>query len=247
MTRALFAALIATSMLATPAVALAKQASEPAAMAGQQEVSKADYDHMMKLSDDGFRTMRDVKEARLAIFNAAPDQALKRVDDAINAIGKAKKDAKSFVGRTSVSKSSDEWLPFDATIDVADNYVVGDEKSKHVAEANAELKAGKGQKAAEKLKLAAIDVNLTRLMMPLTATTSHLSLAKSLLGEKKYYEANQALQAVEDGIVVDTIALIDVPKSSTLSSASAGSAVKPAPQQHASAQNGNETKTPSSN
>ncbi len=247
MKRAIFAALLGTSMIVTPALVLAKQASEPAAEASKEASSKADYDHMMKLSDDGFRTVRDVRAARIAIFNAAPDEASNKVDEAISDIGKAQKDAKSFLGRTTANNISEEWIPVDATIGVADNYTVSDEKKQHVAQANANLKAGNGQKAAEQLKLAEIDVNFTRLMLPVKAMSEHLKVAKSLLGEKKYYEANLALKAAEDGLVMDTVALVDVPKATATANKTASATSAPQAQQHTSNTKGADAKPSSSN
>lgn len=246
MKRALVAALLGTSMLVAPAVVLAKQASEPAQATRKQ--SKDDYNKMMKLSDDGFSTVRDVRAARIAIFDASPDTATKKVDQALEDIGKAQKDAMSYVGRTGASKGADEWIPVDALIDVADNYTLSDQKKQHVAQANAHLKAGEGQKAVEQLKLAEIDVNFTRLMLPLKATTDHLKVAKSLLGERKYYEANSALKAAEDGLVMDSVALIDVPTTGQAAKKSAGNASSstqagaPVASQHANNSKGTESK-----
>ncbi len=247
MKRAFFAALVGTSMLVAPAVVLAKQTSEPAAMASKQAASKADYDHMMKLSDDGFRAVRDVRAARIAIFNAAPDKASKNLDEAISDIGKAQKDAKTFVGRSNATDSFEDWIPVDATIDISDNFTVDAEKKQHVAEANAHLKAGNGHEAVEKLKLAEIDVNLTRFMMPVRATTNHLKVAKSLLDKKKYYEANLALKAAEDGLVVDTVALVDLPKNSATAHTPAGATPSAASPKQASSTRDSGAMAPSSN
>jgi hypothetical protein len=48
--------------------------------------------------------------------------------------------------------------------------------------------------------------------MPLKTTQKHVKSAESLLDAKKYYEANLALKAAQDGLVIDTTALVDVPK-----------------------------------
>ncbi|MCB1504266.1 MAG: YfdX family protein [Hyphomicrobiaceae bacterium] len=209
MKRKLIAALLGTSMLVVPAVVLAKEVvkSEQA-----ETAEKANYDKLMKLSDDGFATLRDVRSARVAIFNGNPDQASKNVEAATMDLGKASADVKAYVGRTNGSKGADEWIPIDGTIDIADNFVLDAKKGEHVTKANEHFKKGEKQQAVEQLKLAEIDVNYTRLLMPVKATADHVEAAKKLIGEKKYYEANLALKAAEDGIVIDSVALVDIPK-----------------------------------
>jgi hypothetical protein len=49
-------------------------------------------------------------------------------------------------------------------------------------------------------------------MMPLDVTVKHVNTATALVKEGKYYEANLALKAAEDGIVVDAVALVEAPK-----------------------------------
>jgi YfdX protein len=50
--------------------------------------------------------------------------------------------------------------------------------------------------------------------MPLTATQTHLHAAADLDSKKQYYEANLALKAVQDGLKIDTLSLVDtMPKS----------------------------------
>jgi len=45
--------------------------------------------------------------------------------------------------------------------------------------------------------------------MPLKATAKHVDTAISLLKEHKYYEANLALKAAEDGLITDTVLLAE--------------------------------------
>ena len=137
MKRTLIAALLGTSMLVVPAAVLAKEVvkTEQAASAEQ-----ANYDKLMKLSDDGFTALRDVRSARVAIFNGNPDQASKSVEAATKDIGKASADAKNYVGRTNGSKGSDEWIPIDGNIDIADNFVLDAKKGEHVTKARTILR-----------------------------------------------------------------------------------------------------------
>jgi hypothetical protein len=219
MKRTLITSLLVTSMLVAPAIMTEQaMAATPAAKSEStmksESTAKADidYDRLMKLSDDGFKAMRDVRFARLAIFSGHPDDALKNVKDASIALDKTKVDAKKFYGRSNATGGSQEWVPVDASVDIADSFFPTAEKQKHIAKANEQFKAGNKQKAVEELKLADIDVNYTRIMMPLKTTQKHVKTAESLLDSKKYYEANLALKAAQDGLVIDTTALVDVPK-----------------------------------
>lgn len=88
------------------------------------------------------------------------------------------------------------------------------QKSAAIKKANEHLAKGEHQKAAEVLKLASVDVAYSRVMMPLAATQTHLQSAADLVAKKQYYEANLALKAVQDGLKVDTLSLVDtMPKS----------------------------------
>ncbi len=210
MKRTLVAAVLSAAILVPTAAVLAKDATAPATSAQQTAV---DYDRLMKLSDDGFKAVRDLRSARIAIFDGRPDAASKAIDAASGDIGKARDDLKNVTGRSNASTSGEQWVPVDASLDIADNFVLNEAKSGHIAKANEHFKDGDKQKAVEQLKLAEIDVNLTRLMLPLQATTDHIKVAKTMIDQKKYYEANLALKAAEDGVVIDTVALVDVPKS----------------------------------
>ncbi len=221
MKRTLITSLLVTSMLVAP-VAMTERVmaatpnalSESTVKSGSPTNTDLDYDRLMKLSDDGLKAVRNVHLARVAIFNGQPEKAMKNVKDASSDLAKTKVDAKKFYGRSNAAQSSEDWIPVDASVDIADNFFVTAEKQKHITNANGQFKTGNKQKAVEELKLADIDVNYTRIMMPLQTTQEHVKAAESLLDDQKYYEANLALKAVEDGLVLETVALADVPKPS---------------------------------
>ena len=49
------------------------------------------------------------------------------------------------------------------------------------------------------------------MLLPLEATKKRVADAEKLVNDHKYYEANLALKAAEDGIVVDAIDLMGTP------------------------------------
>ena len=107
------------------------------------------------------------------------------------------------------------WIPIDGQVSLADTYVVSKERAQHIQKANEYFKNGQSKQAIEELRLAAINVSCTRVMMPLATTTSWVSEAARLLGQQKYYEANLALKAAEDGLVVNSASLVEMPQVKT--------------------------------
>jgi len=107
------------------------------------------------------------------------------------------------------------WIPIDGQVSLADTYVVSKERAQHIQKANEYFKNGQSKQAIEELRLAAINVTCTRVMMPLSTTTGWVSEATRLLGQQKYYEANLALKAAEDGLVVNSASLVEMPQVKT--------------------------------
>jgi hypothetical protein len=219
------ALLINYSALAAPEEGAGKNASA--------ELNAATKE-LMKVSKDGFMAMRAVRVARLAIFNGEPKLAVKIMGKAEKSLDAASKDESLFVSdlktlagnkavhgtTTSEEKAAPvtttpaateamNWIPIDGQIALADMYVPTPEKKEHIAKANEHFKNGRAKKAIEELRLGEINVTYTRVMLPLTATTKCLANAMQLATEHKYYEANLALKAAEDGVVLDSVSLAD--------------------------------------
>jgi hypothetical protein len=259
--KSLAAALAATTLLAGAAVAADQAPSSRSAATGQMssQMKSADTD-ADRLSGDGIAAYRDVHLARLAIFDAKPDQARMFVSHAQAALDKAKTDETAFTkaeadlkppagmgtaatmagndaGKTAdaskdtskVAPSSEavKWLPVDTQLVLADDFVVRNkEQQKSVDEANQHLKAGDRKGAMDRLKLAGIDVDFTMAVVPLDKSTQEVNHAAQLIQDGKYYEANAALKAVEDGVRFDVIDTTAVPGKAAGSSAASPSAAK---------------------
>ena len=56
-------------------------------------------------------------------------------------------------------------------------------------------------------------------MLPLESTKKRVADAEKLAGDHKYYEANLALKAAEEGIVIDAVDLIGTPTPPSTASA----------------------------
>jgi hypothetical protein len=193
---------------------------------------------MGKLSKDGYKAMRDVSLARLAIFNGEPAEAKTYTNEAETALEKAKTDETAFTKAESdlkapsgmvqrgsgatASTTPTIWIPVDGSLTLGEDYIETPEKSAGVAKANEMLKKGEHKKAMETLKLANIDVSFVMEVAPLDKTTSGIKEAAKLIEAGKYYEANQTLKSVEDGVRFDVTDVDSTPKKS------AGETSKPA-------------------
>jgi len=185
---------------------------------------------MRAFSDAGHSAMEDIRDARLAIFEGEPRLALKMMESAKTSLAQAQKDAPIFdqsaknmgFNASGSSQGSDrvERVPVDGEITLADDYVLSPERQGHVNAANEHLKKGERAKALEELRLAAIDVNYTRVLMPIVPAENRLAEAIKSADAGKYYEANLALKAIEDSTTVDSVTLSDSPKSANNKQAS---------------------------
>jgi hypothetical protein len=173
---------------------------------------KAAENGFMQVSDDVYKAMRDVRAARLAIFNGLTDQAKDLVATARQDIAAGVNDAQKYaIDIKTPTKEGDMYVPFDANLALADSFVATPEKAKHIANANQHLMKGEQKEAIETLKLASIDVVFTAAMLPVKLAQTHIDDAAKLIDQDKYYEANLALKAVEDSVFIDSYGIEDVP------------------------------------
>jgi hypothetical protein len=223
--KALFTAVLAISISVSP-FALAEQGDAAKSTKTKDSVVSASNPKneaertLMKLSQDGFSTMRSVRAARIALFNGKTESVSELLNNAKVSLEAAEKEAPSFVvkvketlnGKNVENETETEkvdLIPIDATLTIADDYVPTNEKKAHIAKANEHFKKGQHKEAMEELRLAEVDLNYTRTLMPIKATMKHVDQAIKLLAEHKYYEANLALKAAEDGLTVETVSLAE--------------------------------------
>ncbi|MGA3000074.1 YfdX family protein [Bradyrhizobium sp.] len=227
MTKPLAVALATTAILTWSAALAADQPNKsPAAAAAQPTAgTQATARELGKLSADGLKAFRDVRLARLAIFDGQADQAKKYVDEARAAITKAKTDDTAFMkaeaslkppagvsqrgtaqggaDKAMQSTTPTAWIPVDGGLTLGEDFVATPTKAASVAKANEQLKKGDHKQAMETLKLSEIDVAFVMEVAPLDKTLSGIENAAQLIDSGKYYEGNQALRDVEDGVRFD--------------------------------------------
>ncbi len=185
---------------------------------------------LMKVSNEGYGAVRAIHVARIAIFNGDTKLAGEMLAKAQKDLDAAAKDAHNFLvdskaadhkknGHDTSASDMMDLLPIDGGIGIADTFVPSPEKKDHIAKANEHLKSGHSKEAIEELQLGEIDIVYTRALLPLKATEKRLADAEKFASEHKYYEANLALKAAEDGVIYETIDLTGNPvQASTASS-----------------------------
>lgn len=225
------------SKLTVPAIALAivaplaaysatQQAADKTAKPASSTPAKADPQEqaLFQFSEAGHAAMQNIVGARFAIFNGEPKAAIKQMESAKSSLGQAEKEAPTFdttstmvvggkvVGTTS-NRNEIKSVPVDGRLMLADNFVMTPEKKAHIDKANEHIRKGEHAKAREELRLGEIDVTYARYWMPIEQSQKHLDQALKLASDGKYYEANLALKAIEDGVTIDSTKLRELPKS----------------------------------
>lgn len=205
-------AAISTGMVGsmmTPTFAADTQPKAAQEGVGQKKMEEG----LIKVSEDAAMTMRDLRGARLAIFNGTPYKAQVYADAAAKRAEAALKEVESYaLDIKKPQKDDDEYVPFNASLVVAESFVPDEAKTKDIAKANKHLHKGETKQAMEALKLGGVDVVLSTELVPLKWAKSHVDDAARLIGEGKYYEANLALKAVDDSVVIETYDVDTLPK-----------------------------------
>ncbi len=242
-------ALAATTLVGS--ASLGAYAAQQVAAAPSPQQTQADKD-FVSLSDQGQQAMRDIRFARLAIFQGDTDQAKTLVGNARDQLGlaktsdaafmKAEADIKPPAGMPAQPKPDSAkpsaqavaWLPVGGQVMVDESFQATPENQQAVAAADTHLKAGEKGKAEEALKATGIDVNYVMALAPLDATTSAVDKAATLIDQGKFYEANLALKGAEEGVVVDVLGVAATPAAADTGKAAAATpAPAPAPAQAA--------------
>ncbi|MEO8053439.1 MAG: YfdX family protein [Acidobacteriota bacterium] len=178
---------------------------------------------LTRFSNEGKSFVDSVRSARISIFDGDPKMAMDLMNKAKASLQAATKDAPSFNVKTTTSvqgkvvgieqaTTTAAMVPVDGQMVVSDDYSVTPEKQAHISKANEHLKKGEAKEAAEEFRLAQIDIGFNRMWIPLAASEKHLEDAVKLANAGKYYEANLALKAIEDGYTTDSVQLVEDPK-----------------------------------
>ncbi len=175
-----------------------------------------------KVSRESNTAMRDLRWARVALFDGQTELARTDLDGVKKNLEAAKKQApelivtvntKSKIGEKTISSEkvtkNADYVPIDAWLVLSEDFVATPEKTAKIKEANKQMKSGDKDKAIDVLHTADIGVSVGRMLMPLDATMNDVNKAITLMDEHKYYEANLALKDAEDGLIVDSVSLVE--------------------------------------
>lgn len=201
---------------ATPAATTAAPAQPAASRASKDAVAKvsetAKDDAIIKTVDDAYKAMREIQAARLAIFNGSTDDATKLVDEAQVSMKAAQDQAKTYEIKTAKqANAGDAYIPFDTSLTLAEGFKPTTEKQAAIVQANEHLSKGHHKEAVKVLKAGNIDVVASAALIPANASLSHINDAVSLMKDKKFYEANLALKAVQDSVIIDSYGTDAIP------------------------------------
>ncbi|WP_346892310.1 YfdX family protein [uncultured Roseibium sp.] len=216
---ALLATVGAGALQVAPALAESKApaateqtAAAPAKDAVATATQSSEDNAILKTANDAYKAIREVRAARLAIFNGQPDQATEFVNKAQADFKAAQAAMDTYaIKDKKTPKEGDSYLPFDSSLSLAEGFVPTQDKQQSLVKANEYLAKGNSKKAVEILKLANVDVSVSAALIPAKAGLAHVTDAAKLIGEKKYYEANLALKAIEDSVVVENYSVDEVP------------------------------------
>ncbi|PFG62825.1 YfdX protein [Thioclava sp. ES.031] len=189
----------------------------------QTTASSTDKD-LLTTVNDAYTAMREVRAARLAIFDGNTDMATKMTKDATAKMQAAEKAESKWGVPSKAGKKGVTYLPFDSSIALGESFTVTPDNQKAVGKANQQMAQGNAKAAAKTLKDNDIDVSISAAMVPAKASLAHLQDASKLIKSGNYYEANLALKGVEDSVVIDQWGLDNLPQqagNATKSSANA--------------------------
>ena len=175
-----------------------------------------------RVSKESHTAVRDVRFARVAIFDGQSEDAEKYLADAKKNLAEAEKQAPKYivtvkakqqvgsetVGKRTTTQTSD-FVPIDAWLVLSEDFISTPEKKAKIEEANKHLKKGDSAKAVTILREADIGISVTHVLMPLNATIKLVDKAIAMLKDHKYYEANLVLKGIEDGLIMDTVSLYE--------------------------------------
>ena len=198
--------------------------------------------------DEAAQAIREIHQARLALFEGQTDAASKLVSSASDNLGMAhdslarhalqmsdaKGSAKAMPGKDAAAgpsgsgtqsaqaKTNDEaYLPIETSVSLAEGFVPAEQHKGALDQAGKQMSQGDQKGAVESLRLADIDIAVSAVVLPVNSSIQHVKDAVKLMGEQKYFEANLALKAVEDSVSVETWNAAGIPVQGTTASDSA--------------------------
>lgn len=206
-----------TAILASPLATVAV-AAENGKVAAQAEAAKADPTYatqkeFLKASDDGLAVLKQVHEARAALYDGKSDEAAKLLDAAASSMSTAKGDMQKLLVADTKSGSDDPvLLPVDVQISYGENFVPTDDLQQALSDAGDQIKANQPDQALETLRMASLDMQVVAAMMPMDQAATHLADAQKALSSGDASGAQVALAALEESVTVQGWTIDAIPR-----------------------------------
>ncbi|MEC9196646.1 MAG: YfdX family protein [Pseudomonadota bacterium] len=173
---------------------------------------------MLKTADEALQAVTRAHAARLALFNNDIEAAKGRLAEARAEFLKAEKSLDDLtIGDTEDPTNAARYLPFDMSMAVSENFKATKENTQALERAYGLMQTGSPDDAIEVLRVASIDMNVSTAMLPIVEASAQFEKAQTLVDEGKYFEANLALKAVEDSIIVQTFSIDAIPQQGDVS------------------------------
>jgi len=170
---------------------------------------------LVKVSEDTMLSMRNVNDARLALFNGQLDTARTDVDAALTRINTAVDEAEDYALDVKAPEKDDWYVPFDTRVTMVDTYersdAKGDAAKDQAKKHTKHMQKGAKSDTTDVLKLSEVDFAVSAGLVPVKFAQQQIIDAARLIDKGDYYEANIALKAVDDAILVQTVA-VDEPE-----------------------------------
>lgn len=205
-----------TGLLAAGAPLASAAEKSPATTKSTKQVETTQDKDAIKVSEDAAITMRNVHRARIALFDGQPQAAQTLVDAAVTRVKATMKDANKYavdIKDKTKAKAGDTYVPFGTLFSLDEGFIPTNGKSKHIAKVGPHPRKGEKQNSQDSLELAGVGVDFTTQLVPVKLAEQHIQAASKLVNDGKYYQANLALKAVEDAVVMESVADFGTPSS----------------------------------
>lgn len=170
-------------------------------------------DGMIQTVDEAINAVVHADAARLALFNDDIKTAKAQLVEARADLFDAEKKLNDYtIGDTEDPTNAARYLPFDSTITVSHARSLTREGIDALAQAYKLASSGAKSTVATAPLDDLADVSISVAMLPVSAASDHLVVAQHFLDKGAYFEANIALKAFEDSILMRTYALDSIPQ-----------------------------------
>jgi len=168
---------------------------------------KAPLSEVVKIPGGAKAVLKQVRSARLALFEGQPQAAKDLVAAARAGINDSL--AKFAV---KLGEKKGYGIPFDSSIEFSEQFKPTPEHRTVIAQAGQHIRQGNSADAVKMMSKAGIDLVVKLAVIPTGATVAKLDKAKTDIAEKRFYEANMALKSIESSIKVEAYNPAKLPK-----------------------------------